>query len=424
MNNKLIIRNSFDENLTPIKIEYFDPTDSGRVVSQTFRHSVGQPPSKIRKITCNLASSFPKIAIKKENDLKYVPDGEVLLVNGCWDTTNKIPNIVAEMHNVKSEDFRTLHNGDIINDSPRDLKSPSPRGSDSGIESDCTDGNLSWLLNYRIHELPPVPDVSASENSQMTEIDAGNQLQQTLLHEVPRIENSLSNQSNKSSQAHSYRYSGPKKPPFTYTELIEYALGEKGELTVSGIYQWISDHFPFYKQNDDRWKNSVRHNLSINPHFRKGGKAVQGAGHLWTIAQRDDKKTWQIRQRMNQFIQNTQNDTKTQEQEAFDKELQAATESILGEINNQTKVETVKTTYRRDNNIEIQYINLAEPTINGLEDFLAPPVSKQEIVNECGLGNDFFITDINPNVLGLNLVESESTADAYEDVFEYYGVKE
>lgn len=37
-----------------------------------------------------------------------------------------------------------------------------------------------------------------------------------------------------------YRYSGPKKPPFTYTELIEHALVEKGELTVSGIYQWIS----------------------------------------------------------------------------------------------------------------------------------------------------------------------------------------
>lgn len=31
-----------------------------------------------------------------------------------------------------------------------------------------------------------------------------------------------------------------KKPPFTYTELIEYALEDKGELTVSGIYQWIS----------------------------------------------------------------------------------------------------------------------------------------------------------------------------------------
>lgn len=47
------------------------------------------------------------------------------------------------------------------------------------------------------------------------------------------------------------------------------------------------DRFPYYKSNDDRWKNSVRHNLSINPHFRKGIKASQGAGHLWTISTRD-----------------------------------------------------------------------------------------------------------------------------------------
>lgn len=48
----------------------------------------------------------------------------------------------------------------------------------------------------------------------------------------------------------------------------------------------FSEHFPYYKSNDDRWKNSVRHNLSINPHFRKGSKAPHGAGHLWAIANR------------------------------------------------------------------------------------------------------------------------------------------
>lgn len=44
------------------------------------------------------------------------------------------------------------------------------------------------------------------------------------------------------------------------------------------------DHYPYYKANDERWKNSVRHNLSINPHFRKGARASQGAGHLWSLA--------------------------------------------------------------------------------------------------------------------------------------------
>ncbi|XP_073967588.1 hepatocyte nuclear factor 3-beta-like [Choristoneura fumiferana] len=75
-----------------------------------------------------------------------------------------------------------------------------------------------------------------------------------------------------------------RKPPYTYPELIERALRENGELTVSAIYQWISDRFPYYKANDERWKNSVRHNLSINPHFRKGARAPQGAGHLWSLA--------------------------------------------------------------------------------------------------------------------------------------------
>lgn len=33
----------------------------------------------------------------------------------------------------------------------------------------------------------------------------------------------------------------------------------------------------------------MRHNLSINPHFRKGNKAPQGAGHLWIISSRDSE---------------------------------------------------------------------------------------------------------------------------------------
>lgn len=75
-----------------------------------------------------------------------------------------------------------------------------------------------------------------------------------------------------------------KKPPYTYTELITQALKDKTALTVSGIYLWIIDKYPYFKAEDDRWKNSVRHNLSMNPHFRKGDKSKHGAGHLWVLA--------------------------------------------------------------------------------------------------------------------------------------------
>ncbi len=47
------------------------------------------------------------------------------------------------------------------------------------------------------------------------------------------------------------------------------------------------DRYPFFKAEDDRWKNSVRHNLSMNPHFRKGDKSKHGAGHLWVMADYD-----------------------------------------------------------------------------------------------------------------------------------------
>merc|ERR1719232_1175030 len=75
-----------------------------------------------------------------------------------------------------------------------------------------------------------------------------------------------------------------RKPPYTYTELITQALKDQKALTVSGIYNWITDRFPYFKAEDERWKNSVRHNLSMNPHFRKGNKAKHGSGHLWVLA--------------------------------------------------------------------------------------------------------------------------------------------
>ena len=59
-------------------------------------------------------------------------------------------------------------------------------------------------------------------------------------------------------------------------------------LLLQCCYFVNSDRYPYFTANDDKWKNSVRHNLSMNPHFRKGNKSKHGAGHLWVLADFDE----------------------------------------------------------------------------------------------------------------------------------------
>ncbi|KAF9741372.1 hypothetical protein PMIN06_006458 [Paraphaeosphaeria minitans] len=92
------------------------------------------------------------------------------------------------------------------------------------------------------------------------------------------------------------------KPPHSYAQLIGQAIlqSEEQMLTLANIYEYIKEHYAFFRVTNSGWQNSIRHNLSLNKCFEKVARRTDepGKGMKWKITD-SEKEDFMKKQMLN-----------------------------------------------------------------------------------------------------------------------------
>ena len=161
---------------------------------------------------------------------------------------------------------------------------PEPSGKDGRVIS--VDGeltSLSWLqkpgvltsmctaLTGSPHRVNKLSGTRAQRRPRQSGAGGGKDAPGKAKLDSERMFNVILNVRNKK-----YNGEDAQKPPLSFACMIFMSLESSPTKTlrVKDIYEWIQWKFPFYRSAPVGWKNSVRHNLSLNKCFKKVTRGI------------------------------------------------------------------------------------------------------------------------------------------------------
>ena len=205
--------------------------------------------------------------------------------NGLMQQTNlHSPTTLAAL--TANPNAEHLHNGNGLlqanhhhHHHHHQLNSAATAGGNWSI-SPTANGTNAHLLNSSTTKIVNQQSNQIT-NEQQSAVDAGHNSLDCLDHKDESVLNRVrSDKTYRRNLTHA-------KPPYSYISLITMAIqnSDSQMLTLAEIYQFIMELFPYYKQNQQRWQNSIRHSLSFNDCFLKVPRTPDkpGKGSFWTL---------------------------------------------------------------------------------------------------------------------------------------------